>query len=89
MTIGIGPIGRRTIRFKHARPEGNGGILRGKFAFVVQALRHLDKEGEGVRDIERLRALLPPADEPRFVKDTRFGVDWIYESAKRIAEKVG
>jgi hypothetical protein len=80
------PIGRRSIHFKHARPKVMAG-LEGKFALVVQALRHLGKEGVGPREIEALRAALSPAEKRKLVKDTRFGVDWIYEVAKRIAEE--
>src|SRR5579863_1866453 len=80
-------IGRRSIHFKHARPKAMAG-LEGKFALVVQALRHLGKEGVGPREIETLRAALSPAEKRKLVKDTRFGVDWIYEVAKRIAEKI-
>jgi hypothetical protein len=79
------PIGRRSIHFKHARPKAMAG-LDGKLALVVQALRHLGKEGVGPRQIERLRAGLTPAEKRQLVKDTRFGVDWIYEVAKKIAE---
>ena len=80
------PIGRRTIQFKHARPKALEG-LEGKFALVVQALRHLGKDGVGPREIETLRAGLSSAEKRKLVKDTRFGVDWIYEVANRIAEK--
>lgn len=80
------PIGRRSIYFKHARPKAMAG-LEGKFALVVQALRHLGKESVGPREIATLRAALSPAEKRKLVKDTRFGVDWIYEVAKRIAEK--
>lgn len=79
-------IGRRSIHFKHARPKVMAG-LEGKFALVVQALRHLGKEGIGPREIEKLRSALSPAEKRRLVKDARFGVDWIYEVAKKIAEK--
>ena len=79
-------IGRRSIYFKHARPKAMAG-LEGKFALVVQALRHLGKEGIGPREIEKLRSALSPVEKRRLVKDTRFGVDWIYEVAKRIGEK--
>jgi hypothetical protein len=80
------PIGRRSLHFKHARPKVMAG-LEGKLALVVQALRHLGKEGVGSREIETLRAVLSPAEKRKLVKDTRFGVDWIYEVAKKIAEK--
>ena len=81
------PIGRRVIHFKHARPKAMAG-LEGKYALVVQALRHLGKEGVGPREIETLQASLTSAEKRKLVKDTRFGVDWIYDVAKRIAEKV-
>lgn len=79
-------IGRRTIHFKHARPKAMAG-LEGKFALVVQALRHLGKDGVRPREIAILRAALSPAEKLKLVKDARFGVDWIYEVAKTIAEK--
>jgi len=79
-------IGRRTIHFKHARPKAMAG-LEGKFALVVQALRHLGKEGVEPSEIATLRAALSPSEKRRLVKDTRFGVDWIYEAAKRIAKE--
>jgi hypothetical protein len=80
------PIGRRTIQFKHARPKAMAG-LEGKFALVVQALRHLGRDGVGPREIEKLRNDLTPAEKKKLVTDTRFGVDWIFEVANRIAEK--
>jgi hypothetical protein len=80
------PIGRRSIHFKHARPKAMAG-LDGKFALVVQALRHLGKDGVGEREIEKLRTGLSLSEKRKLVKDARFGVDWIYEVAKRIAEK--
>jgi hypothetical protein len=39
------------------------------------------------REIETLRAGMTAAEKRKLVKDTRFGVDWIYEVANRIAEK--
>ncbi len=78
-------IGRRSIHFKHARPKAMAG-LEGKFALVVQALRHLGKENVGTREIETLRAKLSPQEKRRLLRDTRFGVDWIYDVAKKIAE---
>ena len=78
-------IGRRHIYFKHARPKAMAG-LEGKLALVVQALRYLGKEGVVPGEIEILRAVLSPAEKHKLVKDTRFGVDWIYEMAKTIAE---
>src|SRR5260370_36305744 len=79
-------IGRRSIHFKHARPKAMAG-LEGKFALVVQALRHLGKQAIGPREIEKLQSALSTAEKRRLVKDTRFGVDWIYEEPKRTPEK--
>ncbi|HTX35752.1 MAG TPA: DUF6088 family protein [Bryobacteraceae bacterium] len=79
-------IGRRSIYFRHARPKAMAG-LAGKFALVVQALRYLGRKGVGHAEIARLRAALTPAEKRKLVRDTRFGVDWIYAVAKRIAEK--
>jgi hypothetical protein len=61
--------------------------LEGKLALVVQALRHIGKDGVGTHEIETLRAGLSPAEKRKLVRDMRFGVDWIYEVANRIAEK--
>jgi Family of unknown function (DUF6088) len=80
------PIGRRSIHFKHAGPKAMTG-LDGKFALVVQALRYLGEDGIGAREIEKLRAALTEAEKSKLLKDTRFGVGWIYEVVKRIAEK--
>lgn len=80
------PIGRRSIVFKHARPKVLAG-LEGKIALVVQALRHLGKESVGAHEMEVLRAALTPSERKKFVRDARFGVDWIYEIASRIAEE--
>lgn len=79
------PIGCRSIHFRHARPSSIAK-LDGKFALVVRALRYLGKEGVGAREIETLRAGLSTVDKRKLVKDTRYGVDWIYAVAKRIAE---
>jgi hypothetical protein len=79
------PIGRRSIYFKHAGPKAMTG-LEGKFALVVQALRYLGKDGVGAPEIQKLRAALTPAERRKLLKETRFGVGWIYEVAKRIAE---
>ena len=79
-------IGKRSIYFKHARPKALAG-LDGKLALVVQALRHLGRDKVGKREIETLRAALSSSERKKLVKDARFGVDWIYEVANKIAEQ--
>ena len=59
----------------------------GKSALVVQALRYLGKENVGPREIKTLRAELSPTEKRNLLKETRFGVDWIYKVASLIAEK--
>jgi hypothetical protein len=59
----------------------------GKFALVVQALRYLGKEGVGKREIGILRSSLSPEEKRKLTKDAQFGVGWILEVAKKIAEK--
>src|ERR1700739_2447477 len=61
------PIGRRSISFKHARAKALAG-LEGKLALVVQALRHLGREGVGDREIETLRSFLSAAEKRKLVK---------------------
>jgi hypothetical protein len=79
-------IGRRSIHFKHARPKVIAGS-DGKFALVVQALRYLGKDGVGKRELETLRSSLSNAEKRQLVKETQFGVEWINDVAKQIAEK--
>jgi hypothetical protein len=79
-------VGRRTIHLKHARPKALAG-LEGKSALVVQALRYLGKDGAGEREVSRLRSALGASDRRKLVKATRFGADWIFEVAKRIAQE--
>lgn len=79
-------IGKRTLHFKHARPHVLGEP-EGMGALVVQALRHVGKEHLDERLILRLRTLLSDAEKRRLIKATQFGVEWIHETAKKIAEK--
>jgi hypothetical protein len=80
-------LGRRTIYFKHARPQAFVAE-KGKGGLVVQALRYLGRENADDEVVARLRRVLTAAERRRLVKETRFGVDWIYETAKRIAGEV-
>jgi len=54
---------------------------------VVQALRYLGKDGVGKRELETLRSSLSNAEKSQLVKETQFGVEWINDVAKQIAEK--
>ena len=81
-------IGRRSIYFRHAGPKVMAG-LEGKEALVIQALRHLGEKNVGKRELETLRSALSPQERRRFLKNTRFTLDWVHNVAKRIAEVRG
>ena len=80
-------IGRRQLHFKHARPHALGEH-GGKSALVIEALRRVGKEHVDDEVVLRLQTLLSDPEKRRLIKATRFGVEWIYETAKRIAEKL-
>ena len=80
-------VGRRTVYFRHARPKVIAG-LKGKSALAVQALRHLGRYRVGRGEIARLKSALSASDKRKLVKDTRFGVEWIYAVARRIAQEL-
>jgi hypothetical protein len=77
-------VGRRHIHFKHARPQALAGS-QGTPGLVVQALRYLGKDSVNRKLIARLRRILSETQRRKLVTSTRFGVDWIYETARKIA----
>jgi uncharacterized protein DUF6088 len=77
-------IGKRTIAFKHARPQALAGSA-GTPGLVVQALRYLGKDAVNRGLVLRLRRMLPEAQRRKLVRATRYGVDWIYDTARKIA----
>ena len=78
-------IGRGSIYFRHAGPKVMAG-LDGKEALVIQALRHLGEKNVGKRELETLCSALSPRERRRFLKNTRFTLDWVHDVAKQIAE---
>jgi hypothetical protein len=77
-------IGGRTIYFKHARPQALAGSA-GAPGLAVQALRYLGKDAVDRKLIARLRRILSEAERRKLVRAARYGVDWIYETARKIA----
>ena len=57
-----------------------------KSALVVQALRHLGKDGVDDRALSVLRSSLSDSERKQLLKNTRLGVDWIYGVAKKLVE---
>jgi hypothetical protein len=81
-------LGRRSVQFKHARPQSlTGGD--DKSAVVVQALRYLGKDGVDDRVMSVLRNSLSDSERKQLLKNTRLGIDWIYGVAKKLAEAHG
>ena len=78
-------LGRRSVQFKHARPQSLAGGDQ-KSALVVQALRHLGKDGVDERALSVLKSSLSDSERKQLLKNTRLGVDWIYGVAKKLAE---
>ena len=78
-------IGSRTLVFKASRPRDFGGNANPISAVVIQALRHLGKEGINQETIAKLRARLPEKARQQFLRDARYASDWIYTVAKTIA----
>lgn len=79
-------LGPRVLNFKHARPHVLGEH-EGKTALVIEALRHTGKDHVDDHVVLRLRTVLSDPEKRRLIKATRFGVEWIHETAKKIAEK--
>jgi hypothetical protein len=77
-------IGRRNIHFKHARPQALAGC-GGSPGLVVQALRYMGQDAVNRKLILRLRRILSESERHKLVRAARFGVDWIYETARKIA----
>lgn len=79
-------IGRRSIQFKHARPQAlSSGV--GKAALIVQALRHLGQDEVDERIKSKLKSLVSDTELRQLIKTTLHGVEWIHEVAKEIAKE--
>ncbi len=78
-------IADQTIHFKHAAPR-KMRVKNRRRALVLQAIRHLGREGVDDETIEAVRQHLTPKDRRRLLKEARYAIDWIYEVVRRIAE---
>ena len=81
-------IGRQTIAFRRVSPRE----LRAKpgtSSLVVQALRHLGRDGVDQTVIDYLRKRLTPSERKALIRDARYTSDWIFEILKRIAAEQG
>lgn len=78
-------IGKRTIHFKNARPKETG-VASVRAGGVIQALRHLGRRAVDERVIQKLRKILSAKDKRDLLRDARQSADWIYATARAIAE---
>jgi hypothetical protein len=81
-------VGNQAIAFERVGPR-QLGAKPGTSSLVVQALRHLGKDGVDEGVIEHLRARLGPAERKSLLRDARYTPDWIFEVVKRIASQGG
>ena len=79
-------VGNRTIHFKHARPKQLSAANR-MSGLVIQALRYLGRVDLDDEVIERLRERLSSEEKAALLEDARYGTDWIYEVAQKIASE--
>jgi hypothetical protein len=81
-------VGRQLIAFRRIGPKE----LRAKSGasnLVVQALRHLGRDGVDQTVIDHLRKRLTRSEQKVLLRDARYTSDWIFEVLKRIAAEEG
>lgn len=81
-------IGQQPILFRHASPKD---LRMDSYSsrLIAQALRYLGKEGIDDKVLDRLRRIVPQKDRAKFLKDARYGTDWILEVALKVAQEDG
>ena len=78
-------VGDVEIQFRHARQKD----MRAKHyssGVIIQGLRYLGKEAMDDKTTDYLCAHLSPREKRRFLDDSRYGSDWIYQIAQKIQE---
>jgi hypothetical protein len=78
-------VDNRELVFKASRPRDLGGHDDPLPALVIQALKHLGKDGVTDETIRALREKLPPETRVHLLRDARYASDWIYAAAQQIA----
>ena len=79
-------IGSQTIRFRHASPK-DLRMEHYSSRLIAQALRFLGRRHVDNRLIRKLRKKLSRQDRLRFLRDARYGTDWILDVAQTLAGK--
>jgi hypothetical protein len=78
--------GNQTIVFRHARPK-DLHMDHYSSRLIVNALRFLGKDNMDEKVIRHLQATLPAGDKERFLRDARYGTDWILEVAQKLTRR--
>lgn len=79
-------VSGQMVIFRHASPK-DIRMEHYSSRLIAQALRFLGKSNVGEQVMRHLQRRLPSRDKARFVQDARYGTDWIFEVAQRIAAR--
>ncbi len=79
-------IGETKIRFNHSALK-DLKAKGGKSKLVIQALKHLGKNGVDRAVLDQLRRKLSDTDCRRLLRDARYGTDWIAETVAQICHE--
>jgi len=79
-------VGGQMVIFRHASPK-DLRMEHYSSRLIAQALRFLGKSNVGEQVIRHLQRTLPSRDKARFARDARYGTDWIFEVAQRVAAR--
>ncbi len=79
-------IGRQTITFRHASPK-HLRLEHYSSRLIANALRFLGRKGVDDAVIRHLQRTLPRVAKARFLRDAKYGTDWIFGMARRLAER--
>ena len=77
-------VGSQTIAFRHASPK-DLHLEHYSSRVIAQALRFLGKDHVDEQVVSHLRRKLPRGDRAKFLRDARYGTDWILEVAQETA----
>lgn len=77
-------VGNQAIIFRHASPK-DLRMEHYSSRLIAQALRCLGRNNVDDKVIQHFQQKLPNRDKVRFLRDARYGTDWILEVARRIA----
>jgi len=79
-------VGKQIVVFRHANPK-DLRMENYSSRLISQALRFLGKGSLGKAAVLHLRKSLQRKEKINFLKDARYGTDWIFDFAQRIAKE--